>query len=98
MERRAFTRMADPVAYSGVPRTALEWAALKKVSHGASELSKAELRRLFILGLVERQFGEISLTKHGREMLAFYERTPPHRSDCGVAADEQLPLFGDAEG
>jgi hypothetical protein len=90
--------MADAVFYSGIPRTATEWAALKTISSGDANVSKHDLRRLFMLGLVERQLGHVCLTKHGREMLALYERSPPDEADRGAAADEQLPLFRDAEG
>ena len=89
--------MADPIAYSGIPRTATEWAALKTLASGDTSLSKNDLRRLFMLGLVERQLGSLCLTKHGREMLALYERSPPHEADRGAASDDQLPLFRDAE-
>ena len=89
--------MADPIPFSGIPRTPTEWAALQKLAAGDSNLSKEELRRLFMLGLVERQLGHLRLTKHGREMLALYERSPPDEADRGAASDDQLPLFRDVE-
>jgi hypothetical protein len=89
--------MAETVPYSGIPRTVMEWAALKKLASGDTNVSKEDLRRLFMLGLVERQLGHVCLTKHGREMLALHERAPPDEADRGVASDDQLPLFRDAE-
>jgi hypothetical protein len=88
--------MPDPVLYCGFPRSPTEWAALQKLASGDTQLSRNELRRMFMLGLVERQLGRLCLTKHGREMLALYERSRPNDADRGAAADEQLPLFRDA--
>jgi hypothetical protein len=61
--------MSRAIEYRGVPRTSAEWAALAKIAQGESDLSKEELRRLFMLGLVERQLGRICLTPHGLAML-----------------------------
>ena len=61
--------MPDALEYHGVPRTAEEWAALAKIASGHNELSKDELRCLFMLGLVERQLGRITLSTHGRTTL-----------------------------
>jgi hypothetical protein len=89
--------MADPVPYSGIPRSAAEWSALKRLASGDPDLSRNDLRRLFMLGLVERQLGRLCLTKQGREMLALYEHSPPDEADRGAASDKHLPLFRDAE-
>ena len=61
--------MRDPITFRGTPRTSEDWAALAKVARGDQSLTKAELRRLFMLGLVDRQFDRICLSKHGREVL-----------------------------
>ncbi|HYC44643.1 MAG TPA: hypothetical protein VED01_04065 [Burkholderiales bacterium] len=61
--------MPQPIDYRGSPRTSEEWAALAKIAAGHPNLSKDELRRLFMLGLVERQLGRVCLTHHGRETL-----------------------------
>jgi hypothetical protein len=60
----------DPVTFRGTPRTSEEWAALAKVASGEQNLTKDELRRLFMLGLVDRHLERITLSKHGRAMLA----------------------------
>ena len=57
------------IIYRGIPRTPDEWAALAKVASGHGGVSKAELRSLFMLGLVERQLGRICLSAHGRTTL-----------------------------
>lgn len=61
--------MHDPITFRGTPRTAEEWAALAKVASGAQNLTKDELRRLFMLGLVDRHLERITLSKHGRAIL-----------------------------
>ena len=55
--------------YHSVPRTAEEWAALAKVASGQPNLTREELRRLFMLGLVDRQLGRVCLNPHGRAAL-----------------------------
>jgi hypothetical protein len=55
--------------FRGTPSTPEDWAALAKIANGRSALSKDELRRLFMLGLVERQLGRVCLTQHGRATL-----------------------------
>ena len=55
--------------YRGTPRTSEEWAALAKIASGQLDLSRDELRRLFMLGLVDRQLGRICLSTHGRATL-----------------------------
>lgn len=57
------------IVFRGRPRTSQEWAALAKVAGGQSELSKDELRALFMLGLVDRALGRIILSAHGRLVL-----------------------------
>jgi len=57
------------IAYCGTPRTPDEWAALAKIASGQKDLSKDELRELFVLGLVDRQLGHIRLSAHGRSVL-----------------------------
>lgn len=59
----------DDFSYRGLPRTSEEWAALAKVASGQPDLSREELRRLFLLGLVDRQLGRICLSTHGRATL-----------------------------
>ena len=61
--------MPHEFSYHGTPRTAEEWAALAKVASGESNLTREELRRLFMLGLVDRQLGRICLSIHGRQTL-----------------------------
>jgi hypothetical protein len=61
--------MIDGSQFCGAPRTPEEWAALAKMANGNSALSKDELRKLFMLGLVERQLGRVCLTQHGRATL-----------------------------
>jgi hypothetical protein len=61
--------MTPDLFYRGVPRTSEEWAALAKVASGKLDLSREELRRLFMLGLVDRQLGRICLSMHGRATL-----------------------------
>lgn len=61
--------MSDPISFRGIPRTSGEWAALAKIASGHRDLTKEELRGLFMLGLVDRQLGRICLSKHGRETL-----------------------------
>jgi hypothetical protein len=63
------SHMSRPFEYCGCPRTSEEWAALAKIAAGQADLSKNELRCLFMLGLVERQLGSVRLTHHGRETL-----------------------------
>jgi hypothetical protein len=88
--------MSQPIPYCGIPRTPAEWKALAKVGRGDARVSKNELRRLFMLGLVDRQLGDICLTKHGRDMLELYQRSVPGASQGGPDVDEQLPLFRDS--
>ena len=90
--------MSEPTLYCGIPRTPAEWKALAKVARGDTHVSKNELRRLFMLGLVERQLGDLCLSKHGREMLELYERSGPSGSHDSQDAAEQLPLFRDSGG
>jgi hypothetical protein len=55
--------------FRGAPRTSEDWAALAKMASGHAALSRDELRRLFMLGLVERRLGLVCLTPHGRTTL-----------------------------
>ena len=57
------------ITYRGIPRTSEEWLALARVASGHAGVSKDDLRRLFMLGLVERQLGRVCLTEHGRTTL-----------------------------
>ena len=61
--------MPNDLAYHGVPRTSEECAALAKVASGQLNLTRDELRRLFMLGLVDRQLGRVCLNLHGRATL-----------------------------
>jgi hypothetical protein len=61
--------MPNPLSYCGAPRTPEDWAALAKVASGQNALTRDELRRLFMLGLVDRQLGRICLSTHGRATL-----------------------------
>ena len=67
------THMAQPIDYRGYPRTSEEWAALAKIAGGHSKLTKDELRRLFMLGLVERQLDRVCLSHHGRATLGLQQ-------------------------
>ena len=89
--------MSEPIVYCGIPRTAGEWSALLRIAEGNSNVSKGELRRLFLLGLVERQLGRLCVTKHGREMLALYKKSPRRAVSGTRAGDKQLPLFRDSD-
>jgi len=60
-------------SYRGLPRTSEEWAALAKIASGELNLTKDELRHLFMLGLVDRQLGRIRLSGHGRATLGLNE-------------------------
>jgi hypothetical protein len=60
--------MPNDLAYHGLPRTSEEWAALAKAASGL-DLTREELRRLFMLGLVDRQLGRVCLSLHGRATL-----------------------------
>ena len=55
--------------FRGEPRTSEDWAALAKMASGHAALTRDELRRLFMLGLVERRLGYVCLTQHGRTIL-----------------------------
>jgi hypothetical protein len=61
--------MPDACSFRGAPRSSEEWAALAKIASGQLNLTKDELRRLFMLGLVDRQLGRICLSGHGRATL-----------------------------
>ena len=65
--------MSATFSYRGTPRSSDEWAALAKVASGQLDLSREELRRLFMLGLVDRQLGRICLSTHGRATLGLSE-------------------------
>ena len=52
--------------YHGKPRTSQEWAALARVASGQTDITREELRCLFMLGLVDRRWGRICLSEHGR--------------------------------
>jgi hypothetical protein len=55
--------------YRGKPRTSGEWAALARIAGGRTDISREELRCLFMLGLVDRQWGRVCLSEHGRTTL-----------------------------
>ena len=55
--------------YRGVPRTPEEWTALARIASGQDDVSREELRGLFMLGLVDRQLGRVCLSDHGRVTL-----------------------------
>ena len=61
--------MIEGNQFRGPPSTPEDWAALAKMANGRSALSKDELRRLFMLGLVERRLDRVCLTPHGRATL-----------------------------
>ena len=61
--------MTEGTEFRGEPRTSEDWAALAKIASGHTALTRDELRRLFMLGLVERRLGYICLTQHGRAKL-----------------------------
>ena len=65
--------MAPDFSYHGTPRTSEDWAALAKVASGEVNLTREELRRLFMLGLVDRQLGRICLSTHGRQTLGLLD-------------------------
>lgn len=65
--------MTTDFSCRGLPGTSEEWAALAKVASGHPNLSREELRRLFMLGLVDRQLGRICLSTHGRTTLGLRE-------------------------
>ena len=59
--------------YRGLPRTPEEWTALAQIASGHDDVSKEELRGLFMLGLVDRQLGRVCLSDHGRATLGLAE-------------------------
>ena len=91
---RIDAHMRDPITFRGTPRTSEEWAALAKVARGDQSLTREELRRLFMLGLVDRQVDRIRLSKHGCEILGLSDPEqplpPPERASRGNS-----PLAGD---
>ena len=72
--------------YRGIPRTSDEWLALAKVASGDTDLAREELRRLFMLGLVERQLGRVCLTEHGRATLGMARGSPGFSGGAGTRA------------
>ncbi len=75
------------ISYRGTPRTPEEWAALAKVACGEPGVSRDDLRRLFMLGLVDRQLGRVCLSDHGRTVLGLQEsfcmfRSGSPRAQC----------------
>lgn len=75
------------ISYRGTPRTPEEWAALAKVGCGEPHVSRDDLRRLFMLGLVDRQLGRVCLSDHGRTVLGLQEsfcmfRSGSPRAQC----------------
>jgi hypothetical protein len=80
--------MSDAISFRGIPRTSEEWAALAKVASGYPNLTKEELRRLFMLGLVDRQLGRICLSAHGRNTLGLGE-TQFHAGAAATAHPHQ---------
>jgi hypothetical protein len=66
--------MRYPITFRGAPRTSEEWAALAKVASGDQSLTREELRRLFMLGLVDRHLDRICLSKHGQATLGLTDR------------------------
>ena len=68
--------MRYPITFRGTPRTSEEWAALAKVASGDQSLTREELRRLFMLGLVDRHLDRICLSKHGQATLGLVD--PEH--------------------
>jgi len=79
--------MSDAISFRGIPRTSEEWAALAKIASGHPHLTKAELRRLFMLGLVDRQLGRVCLSKHGRDTLGLPDSPPSFPAPAARAAD-----------
>lgn len=69
------TPASTPSSRSGgeIPRAAEEWAALAKVASGRRDISREQMRSLFMLGLVERRAGIVCLTQHGRLTLGLSE-------------------------
>ena len=65
--------MTDRFSYRAAPRTSEDWAALAKVASGQASLTRGELRRLFMLGLVDRQLGRVCLSTHGRATLGLVD-------------------------
>lgn len=85
--RTGVSRVMPPITYHGLPRSSEDWAALAKIASGHAALSKEELRRLFMLGLVERQLGRICLSPHGRITLGL-----PHPQHLLPGAGEHPQL------
>ena len=46
-----------------------DWSALAKIADGQFNIAREHLRRLFYLGLVERQCGILRLSAQGRSVL-----------------------------
>lgn len=83
--RRALRRMSK-FSYRGIPQTPEEWAALEKIASGHPALSRDELRRLFMLGLVQRELGRVCLSEHGRLTLGSSRAYPAAAVGAGQDA------------
>lgn len=81
--------MTDAFAYRGLPRTSDEWAALARIASGQFNITREQLRELFMLGLVERQLGRICLSRHGRSTLGLAESPPPVEARRQHGADRR---------
>jgi hypothetical protein len=67
--QRARESIANDSLNGGMSCTPEDRAALSKVSAGQKDISQQSLRRLFMLGLVKREFGVVCLTPHGLRTL-----------------------------
>jgi len=53
--------------------TPAEREALVKIASGETRIPQEQMRRLFMLRLVERQLGRVQLTREGRRFLGLAE-------------------------
>jgi hypothetical protein len=70
-DSRACSKMLSPLR--GVPRTDAEWTALVRIASGERDIPPSQCARLLALGLVERNAGGPTLTRHGRLTLGLAE-------------------------
>lgn len=75
--RRMSLHVMSPFTFRGIPRNPDEWTALAQVAAGQPGVSKDALRRLFMLGLVERQVDRVCLSEHGRLTLGATQQVRP---------------------
>ena len=69
--RDFISRFSEP---SSLTPTRAEREALLKIASGDSRIPQEQMRRLFMLRLVERELGRVQLTREGRALLSDADR------------------------